>query len=97
MTRPSRLGLAIFTVIVLYATPPNATPFDFAVQSHFTPLIRLTQGGYCPFGMHYSCYYEPYGWRRCGCWTGGVEPACPLGYHFTCRYNPAGQWQCACY
>jgi len=91
-------------VISFSATKPQAAPISAAAQQDRT-MFELVQNGYfdenyraaCPSGQHFSCWYEPYGFRFCGCWPGGDRPACPLDYHYACRYGPNGSMNCACY
>ena len=51
----------------------------------------------CSDGLHYACFFDPYGTRNCGCWRGGVTPTCPWGYHYACPVVVNGRPQCACY
>lgn len=70
---------------------PRATMFKQLVQGDGRSYLPS-----CGYGFHYACYYEPFGYRNCGCWPGGEAPACPLGYRYACRNGPSG-WYCACY
>lgn len=96
---------AVAAAIVLGAGQPQAAPTSVPAQQKFPTLKRLMQTGYygddyrfaCAEGLHYACWYEPYGHRYCACWPGGYHPACPSGYHYACRYEPNGYRNCACY
>lgn len=79
-----------------------------ATQRDLAPLTRLVQGvdrydstnGYllaCPYGVHYYCYYGPYGTRHCGCWLSGDRPACPAGFYYSCPSDSSGNRHCACW
>jgi len=99
----------IASAIGLFATQLQAAPAAITVaKQNFAPLTRLVQGvdrydgtnGYlpaCTFGLHYYCFYGPYGFRHCGCWSAGDRPACPVGYYYSCPSDPSGNRHCACW
>lgn len=57
------------------AAMPNATPLTHPVQGNYYGGYTYGWGwgyGYnfipaCPSGYHYSCWFDVYGYRRCGC------------------------------
>jgi hypothetical protein len=61
------------------ATPPDATPFTHKVQDNYFGGYTYGWGwgyGYnykpaCPYGYHYECWFDPYGYRHCGCLRNG--------------------------
>jgi len=75
------------------SAPPNSTAVQLAQDRYYPEHYRAA----CPSGMHFACWYQPYGTRFCGCWYGGDRPACPVGYHYDCRLGPNGYRDCACY
>jgi hypothetical protein len=106
MIRSSLRSVLIAAFAVgLSAIQLQAAPASLAGHQNFTPLLQLVQGDHypsghlpaCSNGTHYTCWYDPYGTRICGCWLGGDRPACPLGYYFSCRLGPSGHERCACY
>lgn len=103
--RALRKTMVTAAVLSLAAVQLQAAPGGAGSQQNAAPLVRLAQGGFydddyraaCPSGQHLSCWYEPYGYRFCGCWLGGDRPACPTDYHYACRYGPNGYKACGCY
>jgi len=57
------------------AAMPNAAPLTQPVQDDYYGSYTTGQGwGYgfnftaaCPAHYHYSCWFDPYGYRHCGC------------------------------
>jgi hypothetical protein len=56
--------------------PLAAAPASTTAPQNATPLTQLAQGGYyysggyrrsCPYGYRYTCWYDYYGYRHCGC------------------------------
>lgn len=90
--------------IALHAAQAQAAPGGVLAQPDIPTLKQLVQDFYygdhrpaCPYGSHYSCWFEPYGLRYCACWPRGDRPACPSGYYYACRAQPNGYRSCGCY
>ena len=61
--------------IGLFTASLAAAPANPTAKPNYTPLTHLAQYGYdsgygghhCPYGQHYSCWYDDYHHRHCGC------------------------------
>jgi len=54
----------------LFTASLSAAPANLSAKPNYTPLTQLAQYyGYhsCPYGQHYSCWYDDYHHRHCGC------------------------------
>jgi hypothetical protein len=98
MIRFLSVSAVALTVMFASAVPASAggalLPDSFGPRQAVSDIAVLPA---CSDGLHYACFFDPYGTRNCGCWRAGVTPACPAGYHYACPLVVDGRPQCACY
>jgi len=91
------LAAAFAVMMIVSAVPASAggalPPASFGPRQAVSDIAVLPA---CSDGLHYACFFDPYGTRNCGCWRASI-PTCPAGYHYACPLVVDGRPQCACY